>query len=188
MVSLPESLTLDGGSIRLRDWRDADAPVLEAVCGEWDVCRFTSVPWTYSLAEATAWVARNRERRSQGVALPLAIVEAVGDEVVGNVNLIRFSDDGTRAELGYWLVPGARGQGLASAAARTLTSWGFEAMGLKEIELAILPENVASQRVAKRLGATPEGLRAESHEAGGRWWDMEIYTLHAPDGVAGSDR
>lgn len=23
--------------------------MLEAVCGEWDVCQFTSVPWSYSL-------------------------------------------------------------------------------------------------------------------------------------------
>jgi [ribosomal protein S5]-alanine N-acetyltransferase len=188
MVSLPESLMLDGGSILLRDWRDADAPVLEAVCGEWDVCRFTSVPWSYSLAEATAWVARNREKRARGEVLPLAIVEADGDEVVGNVNLGRFSDDCTRAALGYWLVPSARGRGLASAAASTLTSWGFEAMALKQIELAILPENAPSHRVAERLGATPEGLRPNSHEAGGRRWDMEIYTLHAPDGVARSGR
>jgi [ribosomal protein S5]-alanine N-acetyltransferase len=188
MASLPEPLTLDGGSILLRDWRDADAPILEAVCGEWDVCRFTSVPWSYSLVEATAWVTRNREKRSRREVLALAIVEAGGDEVAGNVNLGRFSDDGSRAALGYWLVPGARGRGLASAAARTITNWGFEAMGLRQIELAILPENTPSRRVAERLGATPEGLRPDSHEAGGRWWDMEIYTLHAPDVVARSGR
>lgn len=186
MPSLPEPLTLDGGSLLLRDWREADAPVLEAVCGEWNVCQFTSVPWSYSQVEATAWVVRNREKRSRGEMLSLAVEEEGGDSVVGNVNLGGFSDDATRAALGYWLVPCARGRGLATAAARTLTSWAFEAMGLEQIELAILPENTPSRRVAERLGATPEGLRPNSHEAGGRWWDMEIYTLHAPDGVARS--
>jgi ribosomal-protein-alanine N-acetyltransferase len=180
MPSLPEALTLDGDSLHLRDWRDADAPALESVCGEWNVCQFTSVPWSYSLDEATAWVVRNREKRSRGEVLSLAIVEAGRDEVVGNVNLVGFSDDGTEAALGYWLVPSARGRGLASAAARTLTDWGFGVMGLEQIELAILPENTASQRVAERLGATPEGLRPNSHEAGGRWWDMEIYVLRRP--------
>jgi [ribosomal protein S5]-alanine N-acetyltransferase len=181
MLSLPEALTLDGDSLQLRDWWEADAPALEAVCGEWNVCQFTSVPWSYSLVEATAWVTRNREKRSRGEVLSLAIVEAGGDEVVGNVNLGRFSDDGSRAALGYWLVPSARGRGLASVAARTLTNWGFHVMGLERIELAILPENAASHRVAERLGAKPEGLRPSSHEAGGRWWDMEIYVLHRPE-------
>lgn len=167
----------------LRDWQDADAPILEAVCGEWDVCRFTSVPWSYSLAEATDWVLRNRQKRSRGQVLSLAIIDINGRSVAGNVNLTRFSDDGREAALGYWLVPTARGRGLASAAARALTSWGFDAMGLKRIELAILPENTPSHRVAERLGATPEGLRRNSHEAGGRWWDMEIYALHAPTGL-----
>lgn len=177
MPALPDALTLDGGSVLLRDWQDADSPVLEAVCGEWDVCRFTSVPWTYSEAEATAWVVRNREKRSRGEMLSLAIVDADADSVVGNVNLTRFSEDGREAALGYWLVPGARGRGLAFAATRTLTTWGFEALGLERIELAILPENTSSHRVAERLGATPEGLRPRSHKAGDRWWDMEIYSL-----------
>ncbi|HET7121026.1 MAG TPA: GNAT family protein [Solirubrobacterales bacterium] len=178
MPVLPETLTLSGSSVLLRDWREDDAPVLEAVCGEWDVCQFTSVPWSYSLADATNWVVRNREKRSRGEVLSLAIAATDRSPVVGNVNLTRFSADGREAALGYWLVPGARGRGLASAAALTLAGWGFEVMGLGRIELAILPENAASHRVAERLGATSEGLRRGSHEAGGRRWDMEIYALY----------
>ncbi len=180
MAALPATLTLTDGRVLLRDWQKADAPVLEGVCGEWDVCQFTSVPWSYSLAEATAWTIRTRQNRSEGKVLSLAIVEMGSGLVVGNVNLSRFSEDGNEAALGYWLVPSARGRGLASAAARTLARWGFEAMGMKRIELAILPENTASHRVAERLGATPEGVRRSSHEAGGRWWDMAIYALRAP--------
>lgn len=180
MPALPATLALGDGQVLLRDWQETDAPVLEAVCGEWDVCRFTSVPWSYSEADATAWIVRNRRKRSEREVLPLAIVEAGGGSAVGNVNLTRFSDDGREAALGYWLVPPARGRGLASRAARLLVAWGFETMGLERIELAVLPENAPSHRVAERLGATTEGIRRASHEAGGRWWDMEIYALHAP--------
>ena len=180
MAVLPATLTLNDGRVLLRDWQEADAPVLDGVCGEWNVCQFTSVPWSYSLAEATAWIIRNRQKRSEGKVLSLAITEEDSSSVVGNVNLTRFSEDGNEAALGYWVVPSARGRGLASGAARTLARWGFEAMGLARVELAILPENTASHRVAEQLGATPEGVRQSSHEAGGRWWDMEIYALHAP--------
>ena len=182
MPDLPTSLTLDGGPVLLRDWQDADAPVLVGVCGEWDVCQFTSVPWTYSSAEALAWVERIRHKRSQGSLLALAIVEANSGAVVGNVNLTRFSEDGMEAALGYWLLPYARGRGLASAAAVALTNWGFEVLCLERIELAILPDNAPSQRVAERLGARAEGIRQRSHEAGGQWWDMAIYALPPPQG------
>jgi ribosomal-protein-alanine N-acetyltransferase len=181
MSSLPETLRLCGEGVVLRDWRDADAPTLEPVCGEWDVCRFTSVPWTYSHTEALAWIGRQREKRARGVVLSLAIVEEDADEALGMVNLAGLTDDRRDAELGYWLVPTARGRGLASRAASVLTGWGFETLGLERVEMAILPGNLASHRVAERLGARPEGLRRASHEAGGRRWDMAIYSLTPPD-------
>jgi len=61
-----------------------------------------------------------------------------------------------------------------------LCSWGFEQMALARIELAILPGNTASHRVAQRLGAAHHGLRRDSHEAAGHAWDMVTYTLHSP--------
>ncbi len=180
MPSLPETLSLRGRGVVLRYWREADAPALESVCGDWDVCRFTSVPWSYSEGEALAWVIRQRDKRERGAVLALAITEDGRQEgAVGNVNLVKFSDDGRGAALGYWLIPDARGRGLASRAARLLVDWGFEALGLARVELAILPGNLASRQVAERLGAKDEGLRRGSHEAGGRQWDMQIYSLES---------
>jgi RimJ/RimL family protein N-acetyltransferase len=180
MPLLPELLTLHHDEIVLRDWREDDAPALEPVCGDLDVCQFTSVPWTYSRAEARAWIRRIQQARSSGTGLALAITRTGQDQALGNVNLVRFSEDGREAALGYWLVPAARGQGLAVTAARMLSSWGFEQMALARIEVAILPDNTASHRVALRLGATREGVRPDSHEAAGRTWDMVIYALHGP--------
>lgn len=177
---LPESLTLRDGKLVLRDWRENDAAALEPVCGDADVCQFTSVPWTYTLSAARTWVRRLQNRRSAGTGLALAITRNDDEAALGNVNLVRFSDDGQQAALGYWLVPSARGHGLATAAAKILCAWGVEQMNLVRIELAVLPDNAASHRVADRLGAAREGLRRDSHEAGGRKWDMVIYSLSAP--------
>ena len=161
----------------LRDWRDEDAPALEPVCGEWDVCAFTSVPWTYSEAEALAWIERQRHKRASGTVLALAIQDRDDDRALGNVNLARLAGDGREAAIGYWLVPEARGRGLATAAVSLLIDWGLSEHGLERIEFAILPQNLPSQRVAQRLGATPEGIRERSHEAEGRAWDMTIWSL-----------
>lgn len=175
--SLPDSLTLRADGVVLRDWRQDDAPALESVCGEWDVCQFTSVPWEYTQAAARAWIRRLQERRSAGTGLALAVTRVGEGRPVGSVNLVRFSEDGLRAALGYWVVPEARGQGLAVRAARVLCGWGFRELVLERIELAIRPGNTASHAVVARLGATCEGLRVDSHEAGGRRWDMIIYSM-----------
>jgi RimJ/RimL family protein N-acetyltransferase len=176
MQALPHELRLESEHVVLRDWRDSDAPALAPVCGEWDVCAFTSVPWTYSEADALAWIERQRHKRAAGTVPALAIQGRDDDRALGNVNLTRHDDD-REAAIGYWLVPEARGQGLATAAASLLIDWRLESLPLERIELAILPENQASQRVAARLGATPEGIRDQSHEAEGRMWAMTIWSL-----------
>jgi ribosomal-protein-alanine N-acetyltransferase len=177
--ALPDLLRLSDQGVVLRDWTEQDAPSIEPVCGDWDVCQFSTVPWEYSRAAARAWVARQRERRSSGLGLALAACR--DDELpVGNVNLVRFSDDGREAALGFWLLPAARGQGLAVRSARMLCVWGFRELQLERIELAVLPGNIASHAVAERLGADREGVRPASHQAGGRHWDMVIYSLTRP--------
>lgn len=177
MVLLPESLTLRGDGVVLRDWQDRDAPAIEPVCGDPGVCQFTKVPWEYTPEGTSAWIGRLRERRSAGTGLALAITTMEDDRPVGNVNLVRFSSDGREAALGYWLTPAGRGQGLATRASQTLCTWGFRELRLARIELAILPENSASHAVATRLGAVHEGLRPDFRGADGRTWDMIIYSL-----------
>ena len=110
MPHLPESLTLSHDEIVLRAWSEDDAPALEPVCGDVDVCRFTSVPWTYLPAAARAWIQRVQQACSSGTGLALAITHRRQDLALGNVNLARFSEDGREAALGYWLVPAAQGQ------------------------------------------------------------------------------
>ena len=177
MTALPHELRLEGDGVVLRNWRDSDAPALAPVCGEWDVCAFTSVPWKYSEREALAWIERQHQKRVAGSVLALAIQGRDDERALGNVNLAGLDDGGREAAIGYWLVPEARGRGLATAAASLLIDWGLRTLDLERIEFAILPENLASQRVAERVGATREGIREESHRAEGRWWDMTIWSV-----------
>jgi RimJ/RimL family protein N-acetyltransferase len=177
MAKLPDNLRLESDAVVLRDWRDEDAPALAPVCGEWDVCAFTSVPWAYSEGEALAWVERQRAKRAASTVVALAIQGRDDARALGNVNLAGLDEDGCEAEIGYWLTPETRGRGLATAATSLLIGWGFETLGLERIEFAILPGNLASQHVAERLGATPEGLRECSHESEGRHWTMTIWSL-----------
>src|SRR5690606_39699272 len=53
------------------------------------------------------------------------------------------------AELGYWLLPSARGRGLASGALRALRDWCCDA-GYHRISLVANLDNLATHRVARR--------------------------------------
>lgn len=50
------------------------------------------------------------------------------------------------------------GQGLATDAARAVTRFGFEDLGLERIEMEIAVDNHASLRIAEKLGYRREGV------------------------------
>src|SRR5262249_42280489 len=61
-------------------------------------------------------------------------------------------------EVGWGIAAEFRGRGYAVEAARASIDWSFATFALDEIVHCIDPENVASQAVARRLGATKEGV------------------------------
>jgi RimJ/RimL family protein N-acetyltransferase len=60
-------------------------------------------------------------------------------------------------EIGWAIVADARGRGYAVEGAAAAAAWAFDELGWPEIIHCIAPDNVASQRVAARLGSTLRG-------------------------------
>jgi RimJ/RimL family protein N-acetyltransferase len=82
------------------------------------------------------------------------------------VGLDQITVDGT-ADIGYWVRTSQTGLGLATAAVRLVARFGFEDLGLRRLEMLIATDNLASRRVAEKVGATFEGvLPAGSHREG----------------------
>jgi RimJ/RimL family protein N-acetyltransferase len=73
------------------------------------------------------------------------------------------SEEGV-AEIGYDLVPAARGEGWATDAARLISRWALTRPEVRTVIATTDPDNLASQRVLERVGFTRvadiEGLRA----------------------------
>ncbi|MEU6050553.1 GNAT family N-acetyltransferase [Streptomyces xanthochromogenes] len=82
--------------------------------------------------------------------------------VLGNVSL-RWTDASGpgSAEVGYWVMAHARGQGVAPRAVEALSRWSFATFaddGLRRIELIHQVDNLASCRVAAKSGYLFERL------------------------------
>ncbi len=79
-------------------------------------------------------------------------------------------------EVGWRLASDVWGRGLATEGGRAAIEWGFGGLGLDRIISIIDPENIASLRVAEKLGMRPG--RDEIHPASGRL--LRVYELSGP--------
>lgn len=111
------------------------------------------LPWV----EATKSVSDNREflatviqDREAGTSYGFGII--YDGTVVGHTSLML--NRGEHPEIGYWIASKFTGQGITTRAARALTEFGFQELGLKTIIIKADPENHASNRVAEKLGYT----------------------------------
>ena len=107
-------------------------------------------------ASAAAQLAENEARWADGS--PTLSICDVDDACVGLVWLNRLPSDPTIGYVGYWLLPAARGRGLATRSVRLLSSWAVRELGLTTVRLTTAPDNERSQRVAQRSGFTRLGI------------------------------
>ena len=82
----------------------------------------------------------------------------------------------------YWLLPQARGHGLASAGLRLLSSWAFAHLEVGRLGAYVEPDNRASCTVLERCGFVQEGrLRQHMTVHDGRRVDTLLYGLLPAD-------
>jgi aminoglycoside 6'-N-acetyltransferase len=103
----------------------------------------------------------------------------VGDPVaaVGWISL-RVNDRSPRiGEVGYSLLPEARGRGFATDALRAMIDEAFGAAELDEVQACIVPENVASRAVLDRVGFREERMLRGGAVIRGRHVDVLLFTV-----------
>ena len=184
IAALPPTLELGDGRLRLRPWRDDDADSLFEAARESVTSVARWLPWChadYQRHEAVAWIARCRDGWHAGEHVALPIFDAVGGELLGAVGLNQFNRAHRIANLGYWVRQSRHGQGIATAACRLAARFGFEQLGLARIEIVVLPDNRASRRTAKKLGAQFEAIARHRLWMDGQPHDAAVYALIPAD-------
>jgi RimJ/RimL family protein N-acetyltransferase len=91
---------------------------------------------------------------------------------------LRVNDRSPRiGEVGYSLLPEARGQGYASEALQAVIDESFDAGELDEIQACIIPANTASRAVLDRTGFREERLLRSGAVIRGRHVDVLLFSL-----------
>lgn len=153
-VPLPDP-PLCEGDVALRPWGALDAPDLTAAWADAEIASWTGVPARTDETAARRWIAGEADRRSRGLALDL-VIETDG-EVVGEIGLAEMDAARRTAEIGWWIAPRRRLQGLAGRSARLVTRWALSELDLDAIVARCHPGNPGSAGVARRAGFTPAG-------------------------------
>src|SRR5262249_16717591 len=89
--------------------------------------------------------------------------------------------DRRRGSVGYWLLPQARGRGLATRSVRLLSEWALRDLGLARLQILTEPANGASQRVAEGCGYQREGVLRSYADVDGRSVDYVVFSLLPSD-------
>jgi RimJ/RimL family protein N-acetyltransferase len=179
----PPRETLAAGTLRLRPLGPGDAAVLlEAVrasidaLGRW-------MGWahpTYGAEDARIYLASRLAAWRTGDDFAFAIEDRAG-RFLGSAGLNQPNRIHRFMNLGYWVRTDATGRGIATAATRRLARWGFEALGLRRVEIVVSPANAPSLRVAEKAGARREGTLRRRIESPGGARDAVMFSLIPED-------
>ena len=86
-----------------------------------------------------------------------ATIHKESGKFIGRCGLIPWTINGqNEVEVAYTIAREYWGQGLASEAAQAILNYGFARLNLSRLISVIDPENVASQKVAEKIGMTFE--------------------------------
>ena len=168
-----------GNGYALRDWASAwnegDQGRWVAVADDYDIWAnlADSFPHPYTRKDAEDWVAL---QSAKDPPEHFAICDATGPIGGIGVNTERGDAPGS-AELGYLVGKPFWGRGIATAAAKAVTTYGFETLGLARIFARVKVSNLASARVLEKAGYQRQELEPGATSSPGARADYMVFAM-----------
>jgi ribosomal-protein-serine acetyltransferase len=185
-VNLKAGILQDSDACRVAPVAFADAPALAQLVRANEAHLRAFLPMVAglnSLPAAQAHLRHVLDATARGELYEWHIFER--DVLCGAVRLNHIEADNRKASIAYYLGAGHQGRGLATAAVGAVLAHGFEVLGLNRLELKCAAGNLASQRLAGRLGFCREGLLRQAECLHGDYVDHHVYGLLRGEFVAG---
>lgn len=171
---------LNDGRIGLRKWHESDVECIRLAGTDPRIPKGTSVPATFTPAEGLAFIHRQWSRAENGEGVSQAIVEVDSDRAIG-LMWVALRPQSHVGGLGYWIVPPARGRGVATAAVRLVIPWALNVLNLRRLEAWVESDNVFSQRVLQGAGFQQEGRLRNFLTVEGESSDALVFSVIAPE-------
>lgn len=138
--------------LRLRPWRETDAPTLYQYAKNPSIGPIAGWPVHTSVENSLEII-----RAVLSAAETYAVTRKDEDEAIGSVGLMIGEQSNLRipadeAEIGYWIAEPYWGQGLIPEAVQELMRYAFDELGMKALWCGWFDGNEKSKRVGEKCG------------------------------------
>jgi RimJ/RimL family protein N-acetyltransferase len=188
-IEHPELLSLADGlsshRIVLRRYRVGDGPTLFTALAPHrdELLQWMEWPRRHQRVEDSESYARRMSAEfALRRAMPMAIVDSASGIYLGGAGFHAPDWNTPKAEIGYFLVPPARGAGIATDVVRLEVHYAFDQMLVNRVWGSCDAGNASSEAVMRRAGMRDEGLlRAETRDHHGQLRDTRVFALTIDD-------
>jgi len=136
---------------------------------------------SYDLDDATAFLRANETQWHEGIAYDFNVLSRSSGLVLGSAAVNQIDRENQRGNVGYWTRTEYAGRGIATFAAALVSRFAISRLGLTRLEIVAQVNNLPSQRVAEKIGATFECVARNRIIYHGEPRDAKVYSLIPED-------
>jgi len=141
----------------LRQLVSDDANEIFALRSDGNVNKYLDRTPSKSIDDAKTFIQTINENIERNDSIYWAITLNGNNKLIGTICLFGFSDDNSKAEIGYELLPGFQGKGIMQEAASKVIEFGIQQIGLNSIEAYTHSENQSSTRLLEKFNFKKNG-------------------------------
>ncbi len=135
----------------------------------------------FSLQDTEQWIALCQSNWQTGTDREFGIFDASSGEALGCVGINQINVANNFGNLGYWVRAGRTCHGVALAAAQLAAEFAFRELQLSRLEIVARVDNLASRRVAEKLGCQFECVARNRLVFRGQPYDAAVHSLVPED-------
>jgi ribosomal-protein-alanine N-acetyltransferase len=137
--------------LTLRQLRGSDDNEIFALRSNDNVNKYLGRKPAKSIDDAKNFIKTIKENIQRNDSIYWAITLNGTDKLIGTICLFNFSEDHSKAEIGYELLPDFQGKGIMQEAISKVIHFGFQHVRLNSIEAYTHSENKSSTRLLEKL-------------------------------------
>lgn len=161
----------------IRMVRKSDAEDLYELCKRPETSRYSAWNPHRSLRETREYISYRLSQFRKKCCYFFVVEEKASGRVIGTCSYGSFDEAYKVAEIGYSILSNKWNMGYATETADALMGYAFKRIGVQRVFVRILPDNLASIKVAEKLGLDFEGKHIKEFYFDGRASDVLIYAI-----------
>ncbi|NEX59792.1 GNAT family N-acetyltransferase [Noviherbaspirillum galbum] len=171
--------------LRLRALTPADGPALFAIHSDAEWMRWYGVDPLVDEAQGQQLAELFAGWFTAGTGYRWALERKEDKRLIGTCGLFRWNKSWHNCVTGYEIARDCQGQGYMREALEVILDFGFNMMMVHRIQAETHPDNLASIALLERLGFRFEGMHREQAFWGGRFYDLNCFSLLEQEWRAG---